>query len=94
MRFGLLSFQDLKKDLQYANENGINHIEIDLTRISLSKVEECKKTIEKSGLTVSFHIPWDYTINLAQNKEEDFFYVKKALELLENLKGDTLHAYK
>ncbi|RME79638.1 MAG: hypothetical protein D6769_01795 [Methanobacteriota archaeon] len=91
MRFGFVSFADIKQDVKYAIENRIEHIEFDLTKLSLNKIKEAKNLLLGSGLTLSFHLPWDYSINPQKTDNDgDLQYVHNAAQVLEDVGGSHL----
>jgi sugar phosphate isomerase/epimerase len=103
MKFGfVVSDQPVEHYLQFARNNGLNHLEIDLHKehsllasFTEKRVNTLKAEATKSGLTLSIHPP--YTINLAEKTrnivDQEIDYLRMCVELASKLGAKFITTY-
>jgi len=89
MRYGLLSYRNTCKDIEYAKKFNIDHVEIDLTRIKLKEIEDNVKQLKKCDKSLSLHLPWDYSLNPQNsNQKQDLKYVNKVIKIVNKINAE------
>lgn len=89
MRYGFVAYRGVPEEIEYALKYGLDHIEFDLTKISLSEIEKNAEMIKNCKKTVSLHLPWDYSFN-PQKCDEDLGYFEKVVGVANEISAEYL----